>query len=91
MVDIVILVSPQPCDKCRRCIALAHELVPEFPGQLYIRIFDVLAPEADQYGVTMPPTVVVGNFILASGQVPKKDVLERLVREELRQAEAASG
>jgi hypothetical protein len=90
VVDIVIVVSPQSCDKCKQSIALAHEMVREFPGQVGVRIFDVLAPEADRYGVVLPPTVVVGDLMLASGQVPKREVLRRLIQEELQVADAAS-
>jgi hypothetical protein len=90
VVDIVIVVSPQSCDKCKRSIALAHDMVREFPGRVAVRIFDVLAPDAERYGVVLPPTVVVADFMLASGQVPKRDVLRRLIQEELQVADGAT-
>jgi hypothetical protein len=82
-VIINIVVSPTKCKKCDACRAMASELAAKYPGQIEVNIILANTPEADRYGVVLPPTVVVADFIVAAGNIPRRDALEDIIRTEL--------
>lgn len=80
---ITLITALRECDKCRRCEAMVQRLQSQWPGRIVLRKVKADAPEAEQYGVIMPPMLVVGKFIAAAGRVPREDGLTRLVAAEL--------
>jgi hypothetical protein len=62
---------------------MADEMVAKYPGQVTVNIIPANTPEADEYGVVLPPTVVVGDFIVAAGSVPRKSAFEDIIKTEL--------
>ena len=82
-VTINIVVAPTKCKKCDACRAMADEMAAKYPGRLAVNIIPANSPEADEYGVVLPPTVIVGDFIVAAGSVPRASAFETIIREEL--------
>jgi hypothetical protein len=80
---INIVVSPTKCKKCDACRAMADEMAAKYPGRLVVNIIPANSPEADEYGVVLPPTVIVGDFIAAAGSVPRAGAFEAIIRDEL--------
>ena len=80
---ISIVVSPTKCKKCDACRAMADEMAAKYPGQLAVNVIPANSPEADEFGVVLPPTVIVGDFIVAAGKVPVESGLAKLVAKEL--------
>ena len=82
-VCINIVVAPTKCRKCDACRAMAAEISARYPGQVAVNIILANSPEADEYGVVLPPTVIVGDFIVAAGSVPRASAFEAIIRGEL--------
>ena len=82
-VTIDIVVSPTKCKKCDECRAMAEDMAQRYPGQVQVNIIPANTPEADRYGVVLPPTVVVGDFIVAAGNVPRQKAFESIVKSEM--------
>lgn len=89
-VRITLIVSPRGCPKCAKCEKMIAALQRRYPGRIDFRKFPADAPEADRYGVVMPPMVIVDDFIACAGNVPRESALERLVSEQLGEASTAS-
>jgi len=83
VLPIRIVVSPIPCAKCREAKARGEQIAGEFPGQVSVKVISMDSAEAEEYGVVMPPTMIVGEVLLASGSAPRLDKLRALVRAEL--------
>lgn len=73
----------RPCKKCEACRKLAARLQELFPGRIEYREFKANSPEAAQYGVIMPPMLVIDDFIVSSGNVPVESGLVQVVAEML--------
>lgn len=79
MTTIVLVVSPTSCRKCDACRAMCAEIEVMYPGQVQVQIIVSDDPEAARYGVVLPPTMAVDDFIVAAGSVPRKDAVFTLV------------
>jgi hypothetical protein len=53
------------------------------PGGIDFRKVPADAPEAADYGVVMPPMVIVDDFIACAGKVPIESAFARLVAGQL--------
>lgn len=80
---ITLLVAPRQCSKCDRCRALLAQMQARFPDQLDCRIHSTDDPAADQFGVILPPVLMVGTFVAAMGSVPDEDKLAQLIARKL--------
>ena len=91
MTRIVLIVAPTDCPKCRACLALAEALAAAHPGQVEIEVVSCESPEAVRYGVVLPPTMIVDDFIVAAGSVPRRQAVTRLVEQSLAEHAALEG
>lgn len=83
MIRIVLIVAPTDCPKCRACREICADLAAAHPGQVKVEVLSCEAPEAARYGVVLPPTMVVDDFIVAAGRVPRRAAVARLVEHSL--------
>lgn len=59
----------------------ALEAAKSFPGQVQVVKLDALGPEADAYGLLVTPTVVLGDEVVARGNiVPARDLVKHIRR-----------
>ena len=79
----IVLIVATDCPKCRACRELCAELAAEHPGQVEVEIVSCESPEAVRYGVVLPPTMIVDDFIVAAGSVPRRPAVVRLVEQSL--------
>ena len=80
---ISLIVAPRGCPKCTKCRELLVRMQERFPEQLDCRICSTDDEAAAQFGVVLPPLLVVGDFIAAMGQVPDEDKLAQLIQRKL--------
>ncbi len=76
MVRILLIESPTGCSKCRQTRELLEQLQAARPEQLDLVIVDTTSPEAGRYDLMLTPAVLVGDFVVATGKVPRRDRLE---------------
>lgn len=79
----IVLIVATDCPKCRACRALAEELAAAHPGQVEVEVLSCEDPAAMRYGVVLPPTLIVDDFIVAAGSVPRRQAVARLVEQSL--------
>ena len=80
-VQIVLIHSSPPCDKCITAKRIALEMVERFAPAVALKELDAMDEEADAYGVLMTPTIIVNDIVLGVGRAPDKQRLEGLIRE----------
>lgn len=80
---LTLIGAPRRCAKCEACEALLARLVERFPERLEVCKYTTDDPEADAYGVVMPPLVVLANFLVAMGSVPDEGRLAQLIQKKL--------
>ena len=69
MLQIKVFGTTPPCANCKRAEREALKAAKKFPGQVEVIHLDALGPEAQQYGLMVTPVVVVGEEVVATGQV----------------------
>ena len=79
----VLIVTPKKCPKCFQCEDLVGRLLEHFPGQLEYVELDTTADAVQQFGVVLPPMLLVDDFIAAAGKVPIYDALVKLITAKL--------
>ncbi len=83
-VEIIIFVTKPPCSVCNRAEKVAKKVQKKFgEDKVQIRTPWCLDEEAKKYDVSLAPTVIVGNEIIAEGEVPYPQVLEEVIKENL--------
>jgi len=88
LVDIVLVVATRECNKCRACEAMVRRLLEKHPGELCFRKVRDDAPEADEFGVVMPPMLVVSGVLVTAGRVPDERGLAAVVERMLEGSKA---
>jgi hypothetical protein len=86
---ITLISAPRPCPKCAQCRAMIARLQARHPGRLAFREIAADAPEAEDFGVVMPPMLILGDVILAAGRVPREDRLSALIADRLEEGSRA--
>ena len=76
MVRILLIESPAGCRKCRETKALLQQLAAARADTVELVIVDTTSPEAARYDLMLTPAVLVGDFVIATGKVPRRDRLE---------------
>jgi len=82
-VRIKLITATHECPKCAKCETIIGRLMERYPGKIEFRKFPADTPEAEEYGVVMPPMVIVDEFIACAGNVPREGALENLVAAQL--------
>ena len=80
---VTLIIAPRKCEKCAKCQALIARLQERFPGRLDYHLHTSEDEAADQFGVVLPPLLMVGDFIVAMGSVPEEDKLAQLIQRKL--------
>ncbi|PIZ37493.1 MAG: hypothetical protein COY42_24110 [Armatimonadetes bacterium CG_4_10_14_0_8_um_filter_66_14] len=82
-VTITLITALHECPKCAKCEAMIGRLMEVHPGGIEFRKVPADAPEAADYGVVMPPMVIVDDFIACAGKVPLEGAFAKLVANQL--------
>ena len=82
-VTLTLIEAPRGCRKCEACLAMIQRLQERWPGRVELKTIMADAPEAADYGLIMPPMLLLGDFIVATGKVPLESGLVKLVAREL--------
>ena len=68
----------------KACEAMVARFQERYPGQINYRKVPADAPEAADFGVVMPPMLLLDDMILCAGKVPVESGLAQLLANELR-------
>jgi predicted DsbA family dithiol-disulfide isomerase len=83
-VEIIIFETEPPCTVCHRAAKVANKIKEKFFGdKVDIRRVSCLTEEAAEWDVQLAPTIVVGEYIIAEGEVPHKEEFIAAIREAL--------
>lgn len=82
-VEVVLVAALKECPKCLACEEMIGRLQAQHPGAIVLRKVRADDPEAESYGVVMPPMLIVGDFIACAGKVPIESALDKLITNEL--------
>ena len=80
---ITLVVALKECPKCRKCEAMIARLQERYPGRIEFKRVPADSPDAEQFGVVMPPMLLVEDFLLSAGSVPRESGLIALVAEQI--------
>ncbi|MEM4700079.1 MAG: thioredoxin family protein [Candidatus Nezhaarchaeales archaeon] len=80
-VSVKIFGPEPPCIKCMAAEKVAREVAKEFGGRVKVVRLSVFSEEADRYGVSITPSIVINDRLAFSGRVPSKDELKRAIEE----------
>lgn len=86
---MTVIKAEKSCEKCERTLAIANEVAGKHPGSVEVRTVEVTAPEADAYGVVMPPALFADDVAVSNGRIPRKADVEEAVRAALDEVASA--
>ena len=72
-----------PCADCKRAEREARKAAERFSRQVKVVHLDALGPEAQQYGLMVPPVIVVGEEVVATGRVVPAPKLTPIIEKAL--------
>ena len=65
---------------------MVARLQERYPGRIEFRQYPADAPEAEEFGVIMPPMMLLEDFIVTAGKVPIESGLTKLIAKQLGEA-----
>ncbi len=77
--QVTLIASEPPCDKCLASDAMMKRILDKFPGQIDYRKISVFDEEAEEYGVVMTPMLIADDVVLAVGKAPIESKLVDLL------------
>lgn len=83
-VEITLISALKPCAKCEACRQIVRRLEERYPGQIASREVRADDPEAAQYGVVLPPMLLLGDVIVAFGRPPREEKLAAVIATRLK-------
>jgi small redox-active disulfide protein 2 len=81
---IKVFGSDPPCPRCRATEKIVKEVVKELNLNVDVKHISVFSEEADKYGITTTPAVVINDKIVFSGRVPTKEEIKDIILRELK-------
>lgn len=81
-VEIVLIHNDPPCRKCLDTRAAIESAMAEAGVRTTMRELHTGTPEADAFGVVVPPMVLVNGKVVSAGFVPIRSGLVKLIRKE---------
>jgi DNA-binding transcriptional MerR regulator len=72
-----------PCSRCTHAERILHKVAAQFAEDVVVTKLDIASDEAAQYGVLLPPAVLVDDELLTSGQGVSEGRLQKTVQEHL--------
>ena len=83
MIQIKVF-HPEPrCARCIRTKELATTVAARYPGRAEVVEIPALSQEAQEHGVLLTPTVIIGDQVVVSGSVPNERQLEDALKKEI--------
>ncbi|MFX1519356.1 MAG: thioredoxin family protein [Promethearchaeota archaeon] len=83
-VEVIIFETEPPCTVCVRAAKVATKVKDEYFGdKVRIRRVSCLTEEAKEWDVQLAPTIVVGEYIIAEGEVPHKEEFVAAIQQAL--------
>jgi DNA-binding transcriptional MerR regulator len=76
-----------PCSRCTHAERILRKVAAQYEDEVRVSKVDIASDEAAQYGVLLPPAVLVDDELLAAGQGVSEGRLQRAVQEHLKKAE----
>lgn len=83
MLQIKVFGTTPPCANCKRAEREALRAAARFPGEVEVVHLDALGLEAQQYGLMVTPVVVVGEDVVATGNVVPAAKLTPIIEKHL--------
>ena len=83
MIQIKVFGAEPPCARCIRTKELAERVAAKYPGKAEVSKIPALSPEAQEQGVLLTPTVIIGDQVVVSGNVPSERQLEDALQKEM--------
>ncbi|NQU97687.1 MAG: thioredoxin family protein [Chloroflexi bacterium] len=83
MIQIKVFSPEPPCARCIKTKELAATVAARYPGVAEVVAIPALSPEAQEHGVLLTPTVIVGDQVVVSGSVPNERQLEDALKKEI--------
>lgn len=80
---ITLINALHPCPKCAACREMVGRFQERFPGRIVFRQIEADSPQAADFGVIMPPMVLLEDFLVAAGKVPLEGGFEKLIARQL--------
>jgi small redox-active disulfide protein 2 len=81
---IKIFGTDPPCARCRATEKIVKEVVKELNLNVDVKHISAFSEEADKYGITTTPAVVINDKIVFSGRVPTKEEIKDIILRELK-------
>jgi len=83
MIQIKVFGPEPPCARCIKTRELAEEVAAKYPGKAEVVRIPALSPEAQEQGVLLTPTVIIGEQVVVSGSVPDEGQIEDALKKEM--------
>ena len=83
MIQIKVFGPEPPCARCIRTKELAAKVAARYPDRAEVVHIPALSREAQDHGVLLTPTVIIGDQVVVSGSVPDERQLEDALKKEL--------
>lgn len=83
MIQIKVFGPEPPCARCIRTKELAEKVAARYPGTAEVVRIPALSQVAQEHGVLLTPTVIVGDQVVVSGSVPKERQIEDALKKEM--------
>jgi hypothetical protein len=83
MLQVKVFGPTPPCANCKRAEAQARKAAEQFPGQVEVLKLDAMGPEAGAYGLMITPLTVVGDEVVAAGEVVPAQKLVAIIQSKL--------
>ena len=83
MIQIKVFGPEPPCARCIKAKELATNVAARYPGKAEVVHIPALSREAQEQGVLLTPTVIIGDRVVVSGNVPNERQLEDALKKEI--------
>lgn len=80
--QVVLIKSPTNCRKCVAAKELLAQLSTEFADEMEIDELVSTSDEAARYGIMLTPAIVINDFIISTGKVPRLEKLRAWLRQQ---------
>lgn len=80
--QVVLIKSPTNCRKCVAARQLLDALAAEFGDELAVTELVSISDEAARYGILLTPAIVINDFIVSTGKVPRLEKLRAWLQQQ---------
>lgn len=77
---LTLVSAVKHCPRCAECHAIGERLAARFAGRVAFRDIPADSPEAEDYGVTVfPPMMILDDLVVVVGRVPREEKLAEII------------